>query len=323
MSNTAPPSDEHRDRAYAQVARDVLALYDRHLFAEGLQAAEAAVEPFPEFSARTSWFRACLLCRLERFDEAVEVLRAGVDHGEWWSEEMLRTDGDITLLRWLDGFEEVVARSVSLSVAAQEKSAPTLAVLEPEAATGDQPRPVLIALHGSGGLPGVGECWELACDEGWLVALPRSSRLVAADTPVWDDLHQARHELQQHLKDLKTRYRIDERRIVLAGFSQGASVAVELGVEGRLGATGVLAVAPWFDVDRPMLEDLLDARPPLYLVMGQDDRGLKTVLRARAELERAGFVCHLDERPGVGHEFPPDGKQMLQSALAVVGEPEP
>ncbi|MDQ6945120.1 MAG: hypothetical protein M3256_02355 [Actinomycetota bacterium] len=318
MSSEGSTASEDRRRSFALVAHAVLELYGQRRFGEALQVADQAVSPFLDFSARTTWFRACLLCRLGKPDEALRALESGVEKGEWWSEGMLRTDADLEPLWGRAEFERLIARSTALGARANEISLPELNVIEPE--TGRAPLPLLIALHGAGGLPGVGEHWELASGHGWLVALARSSRLIMTGAPVWNDLPRARTELRAHHEALAARYQIDPIRTVLAGFSQGARVAVELGLEGEVGSTGLIAVAPWFhDLDQVMRHaGARRPHPRVYLFMGQKDPGLENVRSAYAALQRANLPCTMDEGADVGHAFPSDTEGMLRSALTFV-----
>ncbi len=102
---------------------------------------------------------------------------------------------------------------------------------------------------------------------------------------------------------------IDSRRIVLAGFSQGGTVALHTGLRypqplaGIMGLSTVLALA-----DRlPEEASEVNRQTPIFLAHGDQDPVLAPELayRSRAALERNGYHVEWHEYPGLQHGVSP------------------
>ena len=161
--------------------------------------------------------------------------------------------------------------------------------------------PLVVWFHGAGGhaarsLPTVREA---AAHAGALVLLPSS-----ADA-TWDLLTGRTgtdaERLDRALDHVLTT--CDVGRVALAGFSDGASYALSLGLANGELAEAVLAFSPGF-VAPPSLA----GRPRCWVVHGTDDTVLpveRCGRRVVALLERQGYPVHYEEFDG-GHAVRPD-----------------
>ena len=308
--------------AFEERAQRMFDLYSQGRYGDALGVVEVLARDFPEFSARTTFWRACLRCRLGESERALELLEEGLRAGDWWSEALLRTDPDLDPLWGRADFERLVAQCESRRLQVAPSSAPGLEVIEPE--VGDGPYPLLIALHGAGhfpiptGLPNTPPGWEVAADQGWIVALPTSSVMRMPGAYAWDDLSAAKAELHQHLENLVAHHSIDRARVVLAGFSQGGRIAVRLGLERQFPASGVIALGPWIPDLEQAWPDVPATDRRVYLFVGQQDEGVENVRSLHGELERRGISSWLEERGDLGHQLPSDMAETVQAALRYV-----
>jgi phospholipase/carboxylesterase len=110
------------------------------------------------------------------------------------------------------------------------------------------PRPLLIMLHGAGGTPNqIGTMVAAARDAGIFLLVPYSrggtwevaQQTFGADTRTID----------RAIEEASRRVCIDPRRIALAGFSDGASMALSLGVANGTLLSHVIAFSPGFVFD--------------------------------------------------------------------------
>lgn len=120
----------------------------------------------------------------------------------------------------------------------------------------------------------------------------------------------ARPVLVKFLEDLWAQTGIAPERTVLAGFSQGAMMALHVGTSlpadrqlmGIIGFSGAFLPPEGFG-------EAELARPPVCLVHGDRDEVVDPTLsdEANAALRAAGFDVAYHVSPGVGHGIAPDG----------------
>jgi predicted esterase len=301
---------------FYQRAEEMFALYFQRRYADALTVTERLAREFPAEEATTDYWRICLLAVDGRRQAALSSMSQSLARGMWWSEEQLRADPDLASLQGNPDFERLVIICRERH-AAQSRVAPQLLIRRPE---GAGPHPLLIALHGRGSSPAKEfHWWEPALGAGWLLALPQPSQLGSPKSYVWDDIEQSQQEIVGHCAGLMDKYPVDGRRVVVAGFSQGARLAIEMSLKGLLPVCGFMAVSPG-KVVADSLDEWMAAGPPPALrgriVAGTRDAGYPLVSTVHQRLEAAGISCELDVHEGVGHAYPPDFGNVLERALS-------
>ena len=292
----------------------MMSFYAEGKYLDALAVTEQLAAEFPEENATTSFWRVCLLSRVGKTDEALRAMSSALDDGLWWLEEQLRSDEDLAPLQGLPAFEKMVTECRTRQSLAQKNSKPEILIHLP---TGNQPHPLLIALHGRASSPEHDfRSWELVLQMGWMLAMPKSSQLGSPNTFVWDDTARAREEIANQYKQLLEKYSIDRTRVILAGFSQGAAMALQICLRNVMPVTGFLAVGP----GRFALEDLNElvrsARGKRgYLVVGERDPRYEMLTQIHALFNQNGIPCEMEKHPEMGHEFPKDFKQSIAKAL--------
>ena len=177
----------------------------------------------------------------------------------------------------------------------------------------DVPRPLILLLHGAGGdgssmlrlLDGAGQSFILLAPD--------------ARTHTWDFLNEARDPdvpfLDRALAETFARCNVDPARIAIAGFSDGASYALTVGLANGDLFTHVLAFSPGF-MNPPQLQ----GRPRVFLSHGTDDAVLpihRCSRRIVPELEHGRYDLLYREFPGP-HTVP---ETILTEALQWFLEP--
>jgi dienelactone hydrolase len=293
-------------------------LYKRKQYAEALDLIAREAERFPEVAARAQFWRACLTARLGDPQQALDILKAAVDAGHWYSKRQLRDDADLASLHGLPWYERLVDICLERFAAAQEESEPQLLVVEPKVGSG--PRPLLIALHGNNSsAQACAEYWRPAASAGWLLALPQSSLLGGPGTYVWDDWDLAAQEIAAHYRVLRERYVVDEEQVVLGGFSKGAGLAVWLALNDAPRACGFVAVGPYLppEVDVASVLKERETREKWgYVFIGARDEVCYPIAQAlAATLREGGNRIEVREYPDLDHAYPADFERVLPRAL--------
>lgn len=177
------------------------------------------------------------------------------------------------------------------------------AILYVPADLGPEPVPLLVMFHGADGFPEkVLPFVEPHADaHGFLVLAPHST------FPTWDiviggngpDLER----LQQALAAVSARYRIRQDRLAFAGFSDGASYALSIGITNGDIASHVIAFSGGF-----MSVFVQEGTPKVFIAHGLADEQLPVQTSGRtnaAKLSAAGYDVEYVEFNGMHVVHPP------------------
>lgn len=184
------------------------------------------------------------------------------------------------------------------------------AVLVPEGLDPSAPAPLVVALHGAGGT--AGQILDLVAAQaerrGVIVLAPESRG------PTWDVIRGGYGPdvafIDRALGDIFRLHRVDPARIAIAGFSDGASYGLSLGVINGELFRHILAFSPGFLAPSSTADT-----PRIFVSHGTGDDVLPIDPCSRRivpALTRAGYDVEYHEFAG-GHVVPPD---MVERALA-------
>jgi phospholipase/carboxylesterase len=171
------------------------------------------------------------------------------------------------------------------------------ALLVPEALP-DGPVPLVVMLHGATSNPrqALPYMQEEAAARGFLLLVPKSRDYTwdvirggfGPDVEMIDDL----------LAEVYDRFQVDRERLAIAGFSDGASYALSLGLVNGLLVSHVLAYSPGF-----MVWAARQGRPKVFVSHGTEDQVLpidRCSRRIVPLLEEGGYDVEYHEFTG-GH----------------------
>lgn len=164
------------------------------------------------------------------------------------------------------------------------------------------PRRIVVVLHGAGQRPAdaLAPLRPVAEDAGLLLVAPASTRAT------WDVITGGYGpdvvRIDRAVAAVSARYRVRPGPYTVAGFSDGASYALSLGLGNGDLVDGIVAFSPGFAGPQ-----LRTGRPPVFLSHGTADRVLpidRCGRRIVRELRDEGYEVTYEEFAG-GHEVPP------------------
>ena len=289
-------------------------------YALALERAAWGAQQFPEALPDLNYTRMCAAARLNDKTLLFHILRETLDAGIWYSEFVFRATPSFQGLQGDPEFEELIQTSVRLQAEVGTQPPPPLVVAPDEAQASV---PVLLTLHGNSSSVGAeAGFWRPAVAKGWMLAMPESSQAHWKGHHIWDDQELAMREVQAFYKALGEQHPIDHERIVMAGFSLGARVALELALSGTIPARGFVTLAPYLpdaEVGNALLaqcprDDLLGC-----IFVDEADPSFPNILTFVDALRARGMRCELETFAESGHLYPSTFAQRLVRALDFVG----
>ena len=253
-----------------------------------------------------NWYqRAAEEAAAGRLDAAEQIAQDALDSGHLWRASLLGSPA-FEKLNGRDRFERVRAEAARRVEARNLK--PKVLVASPHRSTA---APLLLVLHGArGNAADELERWRPATELGFIVAAAQSSQPATEDgfcwdpprSRVWEDLRAIVPMLPPHA------------RVVSAGFSQGAWVALNLALEGNLLISGsVLMVGPFAAADPDLPRGW--RRLKVSILIGENDPYLAPVQGLASQLEERQHHVSLEVISGLGHAYPRDFQARLRGLL--------
>jgi predicted esterase len=289
---------------FSDAVADVFVFYDERRYADALAVVARARARFPHEDATLTFWEACLLAMDGSPERALDTLRRGLDRELWWSAATL-SDTDLDSVRRLDGWESMLAESDERSVrASSRRPDPMRRPGRTEAVAG-----VLITLHGANAdVAAHWDTWAAAVPESWTVVAPVGSVNAMVDRWSWPmDASDAVDAALGQAPEID-----GAPPVVLAGFSQGARVALDVAKAVESPPRGLILFGPAL---RP------DALPPIpdvatFVHVGDRDWALAGVEAVAEELGRRGVPIQVERVPDLGHVIPTDLQTVVGRALA-------
>jgi predicted esterase len=299
---------------FNDLTTSMMQLYNDGKFADASALVEKYASDFPDQTARTTFWRLCLLSLCNRPEDVMSTFRQGLDTGLWWAESQFK-DTDLNAVRHLPEFKALVNVSNKKCIEAQAQIDRDRAILVPDDIEGELP--LLIALHGRNGDKNYNlEYWEIARQRGWLVLSPQSRQSLYPGSYCWDNSEQGLEDILFHLEVIEKIYEVNHRRIVIGGFSQGSGLAIYTALSGKITLQGFIGVGTVYrepNLLRPLVEWTNSLRG--YFITGEKDYLLENAREIQNILKEGNIQFAEEVHSDLGHEFPPDFEKSFDKAI--------
>lgn len=253
------------------------------------------------------WYqRASEQVAANELDAAEETIDGALAAGHLWRVSLLIAP-TLQALRGRDRFEALA------SEARRRVDQRHLVPLVLTAAPGSRSHvaPLLLVLHGATGNASAElERWRPATRLGWIVAAGQSSQPATEDGFCWDP---PRERVAQDIRVISAQLP-PHGRVVVAGFSQGAWVALMLGLQADIVVAGsVVMIAPFAGPD-PNLPAAW-RRLKVSILVGEEDAYRTPVELLAQQLAQGDHHVSIEVIPDLGHAYPADFAGRLPGLL--------
>jgi len=287
-------------------------------YERALTLAERIAREHPQ-STVAAYNLACALSRNDRIEEGIEALRRSAELG-FTGVRSVRDDADLGNLRAHEAFAEILEKVQANADARFERfkgaaleAAP--AVRLPRNHDPKKEAPLLIVLHGTGGTgEQMANLWARSAEEVGAILIAPDALRPSGGGYSWTYRDESEWYVLHLIEEARKQWTIGP--VILAGYSQGANIALMLGQSHAHVFDGVIPLNGHYEADIAALPEGEDM-PKWCLLIGERDPWAATYKQAEADFEKAGMTVHRYELPRLGHGFPSGerGRRMLTEAL--------
>ena len=316
---TQTQEKEKEFSTYAEMRKHFGELYQQKKLEEAADLLEWALTRFPDHLEANAFNLALVYGQLQEYDKGIKTLKYAFDRGIW-VDAILFSQEFWAPFREREEFKETFARNEALRQEAQKHAKPEILVLTPEKYNRQRKYPLFIALHGGGGnIAEFKEAWKSKkLSEEFILAYFQSSQIVSMNGFSWtEDIELAKKEISEAFHKVKKDYSVDEKEVIIGGFSSGGVAALEVSLSNVFPVAGFVVLCP--------------AKPESFtvgMVRKAKARGLRgtllttemdprlSVQKEMAEVfESEGFPLQFVVTPNIGHWIPEDIEARIDQAI--------
>jgi predicted esterase len=291
---------------FEEVDRKVTRLYNEGCLEEAIALLEKAMEQYPDNLYTITWDMAVFysLMTPKQTEKSMDIN----PESKLWE-----------TCRESDRFLELAAKNKRRKEQAQATAEAKYEVYMPADYCEGISYPLHIAIHGWGeDIAFFKRFWKSdVLNRNCISLFIQSSKVASPIGFCWDDVELARKEIEDAYKNVLVQYSIDINRITVGGFSQGATMAMDLALNGMIKIKGFITLCP----DKPIsfsnegVEVMAKKNIKGIILTGEKDESLleqKTMVKV---FEEKGFPHQFIINKGLGHWFPENLSEQMNEAL--------
>lgn len=268
----------------------------------------------------------CLFSLKGDADSAIKSLEKATELG-FSDLHLIESDDDLASIRSRPEYKTIVDtvkknRGKTLETYKEQAEKGEPLIYSPEGLPADKPVACVVVLHPFGGTAEwIVERWKGAAKKlGVLVVAPRAV-IPQGQGFRWQDADLTDKIVMKALDYAKAKHKIDDKKIVISGFSEGGAMTFVMAMRhgdvfcGAIPVGGVMSdpLVGWDEIKKRKL--------PRFVIMIGDQEpkaSLDNNREAVKKLEDAGAKTKLNIYPGLGHDFPKDTEKELSEAVSAV-----
>ena len=227
-------------------------------------------------------------------------------------------------------FKKALSVNNALRDKVQKLTKPVYKIVLPKGYNVKKKYPLIFIIHGGNqSIEAAQGRWKSdKLYENNIVAFVQSGWTVATNSFRWnlsgfDYFHEgtAIDEVKALYKEILAKYPVNIEKIVLVGFSQGASLAMNMTIYNDIKCLGVLAGCPFNDdIDEKHSLNLKKRNIRFFVFTGDKDRRFEKTVKNMDILKKSGVKVIFKINKDMGHQFSPDIESDIKKALKLILE---
>jgi predicted esterase len=310
---------------YWKMDSEISTLYNQSKYREALTILEKASEYLPpkefeKYQFNIMLSKAIFYCLELRFEEAISIMESLINQGLACDNdifEMLPIKQDIRyieLKKKNDGYLEKARRNTKFKYI----------VHTPKGYALDKKYPLFLALHGDpGNIDEFSEYWkpDEFLKKDFIFVYAQSSQLLIQEGYGWTENHSiSRNEIVEIYNLVSQQYSIDDKCILIGGFSGGAIAAIDVTMSNDIPIKGFIALGPELTESFTKENVKLAAERGVkgVLMEGEVIMSLPEQEEMINMLEESGLTHKFFINEGIGHAIPEDLSYKLNQAIKFI-----
>ncbi len=254
----------------------------------------------------------------ENSEKGFEELNTGMDKGYFYS----FFPGTQKQIQQYADAGTMLSRNESLRQKALDTTSVKVELKLPDDYDPSKKYPLIIFLHGNNSsLSSAKSEWEgVRLNEPYIVAFVQSSSPVSSYAYNWPVSKRSRKDIQTSFTQLKKKYKIDETKIIIAGFSAGGRMSIDTIMRNTIPAVGFIGFSPakLSDLDTHLIEQAKSKGRKGAIISGENDYLLTEQLNLISFLKTLEYPLRVVIHSDLGHEYPKDFEYQLNRSLEFI-----
>ncbi len=306
--------------SYQEMRGYIGSLFQQQKYEKAARILENHLDRFPDHLEANAYNLALVHGRLKQYQEAIKALRYALDRDVWFNKYAFGAEFWEPFKK-MEEFKNLLDRNETFRQEAQKSAKPDLLVLTPKGYNKEERKyPLFVALHGgSSNIENFRKVWKpKKMEEEFITAYVQSSLVVGMDSYTWtEDIETAKKEIVEAYNEIVKKYPVDEKEIIIGGFSAGGVAALEIILCNSIPVHGFVVLCP--------------AKPESFSdenIKKAKERGVRgTILTTEMDprlsvqkemvevLKTTGLQYQFVVTPNIGHWFPEDLDVKIDEAI--------
>lgn len=306
---------------FDEVRKDVLTHYQQKKYAEAIALYESVKDRYPDKAAVISMDLVMLYLKTGDHEKCMDILQYGQEHKVTYP--IWPGAGLFAPMEKFDRFKKIAETNTRLQAEATAKNKAAVEVVTPEGYSADKKYPLIVILHGwNMNADVMKQVWKSGrTDKEFIQAYVNSSQVVADGKYGWTDLKLGQKDVAKMYAEVLETYAVDPGKVIIAGFSQGGRMTIDIALNKTIPVIGFVALKPGGGIpDSLNPENVKKAAAGLRgaIITGEKDHGLEDQQKMVKILETAGFPHRFVVQKDQGHWFTSGFGAQLEEAVAYI-----
>lgn len=304
-------------KAFKELEKQLTLLWGEGKKQEAIGLLEESLGQYPEKTASMNLDLAFFYLAVDKIDKCLEILSRSLEMGIWFPKIFFKKYQDD------ERFKGIFEEWDKIAEIEQRKAKPYWRIYTPKNYDSSRKYPLFVAIHGWGEDVDMFESyWQSdTLSEQYILALPQSSQIMGTSKYIWNDNEKTHAELASMYSHLLSNYSVDQENILVGGFSQGATVAIDLSLNySYMPVKGFVALNP----DKPAefsdskVQEARDKGIRGYIITGDKDQSYQQQNEMMDIFRQKSFGCEIDVIENWGHWFPEDLDKRIDKAIKYI-----